>query len=153
MLENGDELFEVLDRIANLFQIVDGEIVQKPALQCVEIDAVIKVFGREHLRGGTVTGSWIVRGRQQRRYQGVDHGAIACRVAAFHDDDVILLSAELARVLAVQPPIFAVAPDQVVAAGFEFEMPRGVEGSRHGQQHARQHKCQRPPANQVSQPA
>ncbi len=130
VLEHGDQLREILEAI----QVFRREVVKEPALERLEIDLIEQIVGGELLRRRIIAGLRIVPRRQQPLHQRVDGRLVAFGLAALDEDHVILLGVELLRVGAVQPPVLAVAADQIVAVGLELEVADRVE-ARHGRQH------------------
>ncbi len=63
VFQDRDELLEILDGTLNLFQIVNREVIEKPRLQLIEVDAVIHIVAREQLRLRCVARRGIVRRR------------------------------------------------------------------------------------------
>src|SRR5579859_6056727 len=149
MLEHENELWEILEAV----QILHREVIKEPALKGLQINLIEKIVRDKLLCYGTIPRMGIVLGRQQALHQRVDGRLVALGLVAFDEDDVIFLGVEFLRILAIEAPVLAIATDEIVLPGFEFEATDCVEGRGDCKQNARNHGGQRPTADEIGQSA
>jgi len=147
VLEHEHQLRKILEAV----QILRRQVIQEPPLKRVEVHLIEQIVGDKLLRGGIVARLGIIFRRDQRTCQYVNGRFVLFRLVAFHEDDVILLGMEFAGVFAVEPPVFAVAADKIVAAGLEFQVAHGVQAGDDRQRDAPDQEQPGPAANGIRQ--